>query len=62
LDDVLARLFLVVGCYRILDVKKNDVGGGLCGLLKQGRVGPRHRQFGAVQTRCGGFDAGKAHW
>jgi hypothetical protein len=34
LNDVFARLCLVVGRDRILDVEKDDVGGGLCGLLE----------------------------
>ena len=61
LDDVLAGLLLVVGGDGILDIQKDDVRGGLRGLLEQGRVGTRHREFGAMQARRGGLDGGETH-
>ena len=42
LDDVLARLLLVVRRDGVFQVEEDDVGGAFRGLLEQRRVGPRH--------------------
>jgi hypothetical protein len=45
LDDVLARLLLVVGRDGILEVEEDDVGRALGRLLEERRVRPRDGQF-----------------
>src|SRR3546814_17735547 len=61
LDDVLARLLLVVGRDRILEVEEHHVGRGFGSLLEEFRVAARHRQLAAVQARRCRLDDGKAH-
>ena len=59
-DDVLARLFLVVGCNRIFEVKKYHVGGTFGGLLQEFRARARDRQFRAIEACWCRIDDGEA--
>ena len=60
-DDVLARLLLVVGRDRVLEVEKDDVGAAFGRLLEQRGVRPRHGKLGTVKARGRLLDQGKAH-
>src|SRR3546814_16827502 len=51
LDDILARLLLVVGRDRILEVEEHHVGRGVGSLLEEFRVAAWHRQLAAVHER-----------
>ena len=61
LDDVLARLLLVVRRHRVLEVEEDHVGGGLRRLLEQLGLASRHGQFAAVEAGGGLFDGLEAH-
>jgi hypothetical protein len=61
LDDVLARLRLVVRRDRVLEVEEDDIGRRLGGLLEQLRLGTRDRQFAAIQPGGRLFDDLEAH-
>ena len=45
----------------ILAIEKDNIGGGLGGLLEHRGVGAGHGKFRAVQSRRGLLDYGKAH-
>jgi len=61
LDDVLARLLLVVWRDRVLAVEEDDVGLAGGGLLEHARVGARHGQLGSVQARGGLLNGVETH-
>ena len=61
LDDVLARLRLVVGGDGVLEVEEDDVGGGFRGLFKQLRLAAGDRQLAAVEAGRRLLDDLEAH-
>ena len=61
LDDVLARLHLLVGRHRVLEIEEHHVGGRARRLLEELRRAARHGQLGAVQPRRALLDDREAH-
>ena len=61
LDDVLARLRLVVGRHRVLEIEEDHVGRRLGGLLEQLRLAAGNGQLAAVEPGGRLFDDGEAH-
>ena len=59
-DHVLARLDLLIGRHRVLEVEEHDVRGRARRLLEELRRAAGHRELGAVQARRAGLDDGEA--
>jgi hypothetical protein len=60
-DDVLARLLLLVGRHRVLEIEEDDVGRALCRLLEEMRLAAGHGKLAAVQTLRRVLDDREAH-
>jgi hypothetical protein len=61
LDDVAARLFLLVERYRVFQVEHDDVGRNAPRLLDEAEAGAGHGQLRPVEARMAGPDRGEAH-
>ena len=60
-DDVLARLFLVVGRDGIFAIEEDDVGFRVRRFFEHAGVRPGHGQFRTLQARARLLDQGEAH-
>src|SRR4051794_478184 len=61
LDDVPARLLLLVRRHRVLEIEEDHVGGTLRGLPEELRARAGDGELGAVQARRRLLDQGEAH-